>query len=278
MWNEAKRFLERCRLRYATDTVDGKTGHLKAYHRWLSESGLDYVTIDKSGIERFLLQQNWCRDRKKDLLCTLRQFYTFCALSNPAEGIYFAVDKSQKLPKLPAKGRIQRIIEKIDGCDEELITRNRLLVELAYGSGLRRKELCLLNVEDIDLAGRCAHVTGKGSKPRVVPLTERAILLLRQYLCERRHRRAKGPLFQNYWYGSRIKPRSLSKIFKTATGHNTHSFRHACATHMLGNGCNLRYIQELLGHTKLSTTQVYTHIDRSKLARVIARTHPRGKH
>ncbi|MBD3322858.1 MAG: tyrosine-type recombinase/integrase [Chitinivibrionales bacterium] len=134
----------------------------------LSENALDYVSIDKTGIERFLLQQNWCRDRKKDLFCTLRQFYTFCALPSPAGGIYFAVDKSQKLPKLPARGRILRIIEKIDGCDDELITRNRLLVELAYGSGLRRKELCLLNVEDIDLAGRCAHVSGKGSKPRVV--------------------------------------------------------------------------------------------------------------
>jgi site-specific recombinase XerD len=73
-----------------------------------------------------------------------------------------------------------------------------------------------------------------------------------------------------------MNPRSISVVFKEATGHNTHSFRHACATHMLENGCNLRYIQQLLGHAKISTTQIYTRIDRSKLARVVASTHPRA--
>lgn len=275
MWTEAENFLKRCRLRYAPDTVEGKANELKTFHRWLTDNKLDHYRIEQSDIQRFLLSLRWCRQSKCRVLHTLRQLYAFMGLPDPAPRLNLAPDKRRTLPRVPPKRTVERLVEHIAAPYPELTIRNRLMVELAYGSGLRRKELALLNVEDIDLSGRCVHVCGKGDKPRVVPLTTEGVRLMREYLADRRHHRSRGPLLQNYWYGTRMQPRSISHVFKRITGHNTHSFRHACATHMLENGCNLRHIQELLGHTKISTTQLYTRVDRSRLAAVLATTHPR---
>jgi integrase/recombinase XerC len=149
------------------------------------------------------------------------------------------------------------------------------MVELAYGSGMRRGEIVGLDVEDVDLSGHTACVMGKGRKRRVVPLTEKAVDLIRRYLASRHA--SRGPLILSMNTRRRIAIRHVSKLFKRLTGHNTHAYRHACATHLLQNGCNLRYIQQLLGHVKCSTTQIYTAVDRSRLAAVVAANHPRAE-
>jgi integrase/recombinase XerC len=169
---------------------------------------------------------------------------------------------------------VAAIIAGVPDLDTEISLRNRLMIELAYGSGLRRCEIVGLDIEDIDLAGKTARVTGKGRKVRIVPLTEKSIELLRRYLSLRHA--SRGPLIISMNTGRRLAIRHVSKLFKRLTGHNTHRFRHACATHLLQNGCNLRYIQQLLGHVKCSTTEIYTAVDRSRLSAIVAANHPRA--
>ncbi len=276
MRDEIERFIEQCKLRYAASTVETIVAIFKRYGEWLSETKIDYLHVNRCQIERFLLAQRWSQGRRRRALYLLRQYYAFIELPDPAKGLHIPPDKAVKLPKLPPKRSVKQLIDKIDGHTDEITLRNRLIIELAYGSGLRRTELVLLNVEDIDLAGRSVRIKGKGDKVRMAPLTAKAASLIEQYLSKRRYNQAHGPLLQNYWYGTRIKPRSVGLLVKRITGHNTHSFRHACATHMLQNGCNLRYIQALLGHTRLTTTQLYTQIDKRHLKRTLHRYHPRA--
>ena len=183
--------------------------------------------------------------------------------------------RRRRLPKtVPSQNAVQAIIANLPDYDSEITLRNRLMVELAYGSGLRRGEIVGLDIEDVDLASRTACVTGKGRKRRMVPFTEKAVQLIRRYI-EIRHA-AHGPLITSTQTHRRIAIRHVSKIFKRLTGYNAHRFRHACATHLLQNGCNLRYIQQLLGHVKLTTTVIYTAVDKTKLAAVVAANHPRS--
>lgn len=181
----------------------------------------------------------------------------------------------RRLPKnIPSQRAVAAIIANVPDGDTQISLRNRLMIELAYGSGMRRGEIVGLDVEDLDLTGKTARVTGKGRKVRIVPLTEKSVDLLRRYL--RLCHAKRGPLIISMNTGRRLAIRHVSKLFKRLTGHNTHRFRHACATHLLQNGCNLRHIQALLGHTNLSTTEIYTAVDKTRLAQVVAANHPRA--
>jgi integrase/recombinase XerC len=158
--------------------------------------------------------------------------------------------------------------------------RDRALLELLYASGLRVAEGCGLDVDDLDEARRTVRVLGKGDKERVVPVGETALEALGAYL-ELRGRR-RGPLFLNA-RGGRLTARSAHRIVRArarAAGIGQrvtpHTLRHSFATHMLGAGADLRLIQELLGHRRLSTTQRYTHVSPEHLMRVYDAAHPRA--
>jgi integrase/recombinase XerC len=158
--------------------------------------------------------------------------------------------------------------------------RDRALLELFYASGLRVAEGCGLDVDDLDEARRTVRVLGKGDKERVVPVGETALEALGAYL-ELRGRR-RGPLFLNA-RGGRLTARSAHRIVRArarAAGIGQrvtpHTLRHSFATHMLGAGADLRLIQELLGHRRLSTTQRYTHVSPEHLMRVYDAAHPRA--
>lgn len=277
MWTEAERYLAHCRLSLASLTVKDRRKMLCYYSAWLDKKRLHYRDVTSSQSKAFMNRKRWGGSHFNKMRRTLVEFYAFIGGPNPFEGTPCRKKGAPKLPRLPPRCSIPEMIEKITHECEELRLRNRLLIELAYGSGLRRSELSSLNVEDVDLTQRTAHVLGKGNKRRVVPLTARSVELMCRYLSERQHRRMRGPLLHSYRKGKRIPPDVIGLLFKELTGYNTHSFRHACATHMLQSGCNIRYIQELLGHCHLSTTQIYTHIDRSHLAKVVTNTHPRAK-
>lgn len=159
-------------------------------------------------------------------------------------------------------------------------TRDRALIELLYASGLRVAEGCGLDVDDLDEARRTVRVVGKGDKERVVPVGETALEALAAYLAMRGRRR--GPLFVNA-RGGRLTPRSAHRIVKRLARRaglsqrvTPHTLRHSFATHMLGEGADLRLIQELLGHSRLSTTQRYTHVSPEHLMRVYDAAHPRA--
>ena len=158
--------------------------------------------------------------------------------------------------------------------------RDRALLELLYASGLRVAEGCGLDLDDLDEARRTVRVLGKGDRERVVPVGETALAALAEYL-ERRGRR-RGPLFLNA-RGGRLTTRSAHRIVRARAREagigqrvTPHTLRHSFATHMLGAGADLRLIQELLGHRRLSTTQRYTHVSPEHLMRVYDAAHPRA--
>jgi integrase/recombinase XerC len=159
--------------------------------------------------------------------------------------------------------------------------RDRAVLELLYASGLRVSELAGLDLDDVDLGQRTVRVLGKGTKERVVPFGARAATALDTYLGQRGH--GAGPLFVGR-RGRRLGVRSIFDVVRRqarATGITRrvtpHTLRHSFATHLLDRGADLRMIQELLGHSRLSTTQRYTHVSTTQLMRVYDRAHPRAR-
>jgi site-specific recombinase XerD len=164
--------------------------------------------------------------------------------------------------------------------------RNRALIEFIYSTGCRVSEVSGLNVEDVDLLGETARVTGKGSVERIVPVGRKAAIELHKYLQVREETNwglGTEALFVTV-SGKRISSRSIRRVVKKAAlkgGVNKniapHTFRHSFATHMLEAGCNLRTVQEMLGHKRLQTTERYTHLSRNALKEAYLKFHPKSR-
>jgi integrase/recombinase XerC len=184
--------------------------------------------------------------------------------------------------------------------DGPLGRRDRAILELFYASGLRLSELVGLDLDDVNLSARMVRVLGKGGKPRLVPFNSSTATAIRAYLKDRerlvsgvhlqsdryrylpRQRDARQPLFVNY-RGTRLTVRSVDRLVRkyatttgTRMGISPHALRHSFATHLLQRGADLRSIQELLGHVRLSTTQRYTHVNAAQLLAVYQKSHPRA--
>ena len=181
--------------------------------------------------------------------------------------------RPRRLPDAPDAAEIERMLEALEG-DGPVPLRNRALVELVYSAGLRSAEAVGLDLGDVDFEQELVHVRrAKGGKERVVPLGEEAALWLGRYLREARPALARGAndAFFLSARGRRLDTSTLRRIVP-----HPHRLRHAFATHLLDGGADLRTIQELLGHSSLSTTQVYSHVDPRHLRRVYDRAHPRS--
>ena len=169
------------------------------------------------------------------------------------------------------------------------LERDRAALELLYSTGLRVGELASLNVEDVDFWGGTLRVLGKGGRERVVPVGGKALDALKEALAKRGvdplarpDGRAARPLFLNR-RGGRLTSRALYDVVHSASqraglgaGIHPHTLRHSFATHLLNRGCDLRAVQEMLGHKNLSTTQIYTHLSKDQLKKVYDRSHPRA--
>jgi integrase/recombinase XerC len=240
---------------------------LRAYLAWLHGRGLA-----KSSIAR--------------KLATARSCFRFLARrgfvdANPARQV-----ASPKLPRrLPSFLPKDESKELLDAPleDSAAARRDRALLELLYASGLRVAECCGLDLEDLDRRHGTVRVLGKGGKERVVPVGEAALVALDAYLASP-DRRGGGPgsLFRNP-RGGRLTTRSVRSIVRRraraagiARRVTPHTLRHTFATHLLGEGADLRLIQELLGHSRLSTTQRYTHVSPEHLMKVYDAAHPRA--
>jgi integrase/recombinase XerC len=178
----------------------------------------------------------------------------------------------RRLPQAPKADELDGLLEAFDG-DEPLALRNRALVELVYSAGLRSREAIDLDLADVDFDQEAVHVRGKGGKERVVPFGEEAAHRLTIYLGEGRPKLARGAedaLFLSV-RGRRLDTSTLRRLLP-----HPHRLRHAFATHLIEGGADLRVIQELLGHSSLSTTQVYSHVDGRRLRRIYDRAHPRS--
>lgn len=225
-------------------------------------------------------------------LASIRAFYRFLVRekllpASPAKSV-----KSPKLPQtLPKVLPIEEVLAILDMPDTEKLLglRDRAILEVLYGGGLRISELCDLDLRSLDVGSRLVRVFGKGSKERLVPIHARAVAAVGAWL-ERRGellakvRKDQDPeaLFLNY-RGGRLTPRSIARhldgyVVACALLRKVspHSMRHSFATHLLGGGADVRSIQELLGHASLSTTQRYTHVSWDQLQAVYDRAHPRA--
>jgi site-specific recombinase XerD len=181
--------------------------------------------------------------------------------------------RGRRLPAAPRSADVERELLALEG-EGPLPLRNRALVELVYSAGLRSAEAVGLDLGDVDFEQELVHVRhGKGAKDRVVPLGEHAAHWLARYLREARPELARGAndaLFLST-RGRRLDTSTLRRIAP-----HPHRLRHAFATHLLEGGADLRTIQELLGHSSLSTTQIYSHVDARRLRRVYDSAHPRS--
>lgn len=190
----------------------------------------------------------------------------------------------RSLPRVMSAEQTNRLLDQIAEGDLRRAhpERDVAIFELLYGSGVRVSELVGLNLEDVDLSGRWLLVRGKGKKERQVPFPAKAAAALERYLGERRAAPGETAVFVNH-RGRRLSDRAvrrLVKLYATAFGFDPslhpHSFRHAFATHLLSDGADLRSIQELLGHARLSTTQKYTQVSLTQLMEVYDKAHPKA--
>jgi integrase/recombinase XerC len=200
-----------------------------------------------------------------------------------------------RMPAHLSELEITQLIEAVPD-DTSLARRDAAILELFYASGLRLSELCGLDVEDVNLPAKMVRVQGKGGKQRIVPFNSATAAALRVYLRDREalirrdgQERQKGPsrlsspLFVNF-RGGRLTVRSVDRLvrryvasFSERLGISPHALRHSFATHLLQRGADLRVIQELLGHARLSTTQRYTHVNAAQLLEVYKKAHPRAR-
>ena len=205
-----------------------------------------------------------------------------------------APKREQKVPAHLSVDEMAQLLEAPDA-STPLGRRDRAILELFYASGIRLSELVALDLEDVDLAGRMVRVMGKGRKERIVPFNPKAAAALRAWLKDGVALRANAksqipssksqaePLFVNA-RGGRLTGRSVQRLVSryvrscsTRFGISPHALRHSFATHLLQAGADLRAIQELLGHVRLSTTQRYTHVNVAQLLDVYRKAHPRAR-
>jgi integrase/recombinase XerD len=193
--------------------------------------------------------------------------------------------RSRKLPQVLTRGEVERLLSQPRGTDPQAL-RDRALLEVMYACGLRASEAIGLELNDVDVEERVLRARGKGSKERVVPIGQAALKALIAYLKRGRHElgkeRAEPFVFLNF-RGGQLTRQGLYKIVRrhaTTAGladrMSPHTLRHTFATHLLAGGCDLRSVQEMLGHADVSTTQLYTHLSSDRLKDVYFKAHPRA--
>jgi len=275
-------------------TVRNYSTYLLEFFNFIREKGVSSLEeVDRHTLRDYLFRLTEKGLNKRSLalkLSAIRSFYRYLMReeilsSNPLEGV-----SSPKLDKrLPSFLSIEEVIRLLDAPD--LATpqglRDRALMELIYASGLRVSEVTGLNLEQVDFDSREIRVWGKGSKERVVLMGKPAVNALTSYLNEGRVKllgeKKSGALFITQ-KGERLIERRVQKIIeeyakRAGIGKRVfpHMLRHTFATHLLDGGADLRVVQELLGHSSLSSTQIYTHVTKSQAKKIYLKAHPMAK-
>jgi len=218
-------------------------------------------------------------------LAAWRSFSRFCIRRGVIEADPTRAMTRPKLPRrlprtLPAE-RLGGALDAIAG-DDPVSLRDRALLELTYSSGLRLAELVGLDVRDLDVTARLVRVRGKGRRERVVPAGDAALTAVRRYLAVRPEADRSGALFRNA-RGGRLSGRTVQRVVQRRLGEaagglgvSPHALRHSFASHLLDRGADLRAIQELLFFNDTATTEIYTHVSRSRLRKAYHQAHPRA--
>jgi len=261
----------------AASTRRAYASDLRELHGWLERRGTGVEEIDVRVLVDYAAELGRARNglapatiaRK---LAAVRSFLRFTLGPTRVPDASLGPRRPQRLPEAPKRGEIESILDSLDG-DGALCLRNRACVELVYSAGLRSAEAVGLDLGDVDFEQEHVRVRGKGGKERVVPLGEEAAHLVARYLRDARPelaREANDALFLSV-RGRRLDTSTLRRLLP-----HPHRLRHSFATHLLEGGADLRTIQELLGHSSLSTTQVYSHVDAKRLRKVYDFSHPRS--
>jgi integrase/recombinase XerC/integrase/recombinase XerD len=262
---------------------------------WAAARGLEPTQIDLRALRRHAAERSQGGDSPATVarkLAAQRQFFGVLREhgrvdQNPAE-LISAPKRGQRLPKTLDARTVSRLLDRIPA-STPLELRDRAMFELAYASGLRAEELVTLDVASIDFDAEEVRIEGKGSKTRVVPIGEQATRSLDDYLRRGRptlvtavERDGDGALFLSKT-GRRLSTSDVRRRLKVWTRKlglqgsiSPHALRHSFATHLLDGGADLRVIQELLGHSSISTTQIYTRVESTRLKRAYAQAHPRA--
>ncbi len=268
---------------------------LEYFFSFLSDSGRKLEDFSYDDVKDFILFLKKSRsDRSINrALSSLRGFFKFlireeCLSHNPLElTAQLKIDK--ELPIVLDVDQIEELIDLALNSPKKFRYRNASMVELLFSSGLRISELCNLELGDINFMARFLRIQGKGGKERVVPFGKRAEKLLLKYIEDERVsilsklQKEVSFVFINF-RGEAISRQGAWKVIKTLfkqaglylPGKGPHILRHSFATELLSSGADLRIVQELLGHASLSTTQIYTHIQKKKIKDVYLKFHPRA--
>jgi site-specific recombinase XerD len=274
----ADRFLASPKLSEATRRAYG--GDVGEFCGWLEDRGTNLDGVDVRVLADYVSWLGGARRGRKlapstisRKLAAVRAFLRHALGPERVPDARLGPRRARRLPDAPAAADVERMLESLEG-EGPIALRNRALVELVYSAGLRSAEAVGLDLGDVDFEQERVHVRrAKGGKERVVPLGEEASAWLARYLREARPELARGAndAFFLSARGRRLDTSTLRRIVP-----HPHRLRHAFATHLLDGGADLRTIQELLGHSSLSTTQIYSHVDPRHLRRVYDRSHPRS--
>jgi site-specific recombinase XerD len=255
---------------------------LEEFAAWLGKRGLDLESFDARAFSEFASELGADRPgrspRKLSETTLARKLAAVRSLLRATLGparvpeLTLSGRRRRRLPHAPPPEETDALLAALEG-DSPLALRNRALFELVYSAGLRAQEAVDLRLGDVDFEQEALVVRGKGGKERAVPLGEEAAYRIRLYLEHGRSRLARGAV-DVLFLSTRGRPLDTSTLRRLLP--NPHSLRHAFATHLLEGGADLRTIQELLGHSSLSTTQIYSHVDSKRLRRVYDRAHPRA--
>ena len=306
MKEQLEDFLEHLRLNEnaSLNTVRAYESDLTQFLRFLAgpKRASSAGSFDHHHIREFmsdLSRRGNSRASAARKLAAIRTFGKYLRREGVLEGDPAALvgtpKREQRLPAHLGEAEMARLLETPDG-STPLGRRDRAILELFYASGLRLSELVGLDMDDMNLSGRVVRVLGKGGKQRLVPFNRSAEAAIRTWLKDWETLRAQAavavarvgkkkprePLFLNY-QGTRISTRSVDRLVRryvtacsTRFGISPHALRHSFATHLLERGADLRAIQELLGHSRLSTTQRYTHVNAAQLLEAYRKAHPKA--
>lgn len=266
--------------KYSPNTIESYRRDLEHYYQYHKEHGIPLQRIKKEDIKQYLKELKNAKMSDKSIsrnISSIRTFYKFLLVEkiitrNPIELIELPKTK-KSLPNVLSIEEVDKLLD-ITVVDP-FSSRNKAMLELMYASGLRVSELINLKVKDIDLEEALVKTMGKGNKERVIPIGDYALHAIENYLTYDREqllkRRINDYLFLNN-HGNALTRQGFFKILKKLakekeieTNFSPHTLRHSFATHLLNGGADLRSIQELLGHSDISTTQIYTHVSNELL-------------
>jgi len=276
----------------SNNTVEGYLADIRQFFAFISSFQITTVEVNRDTMQRYIHMLKKKGISAKSIgrkISSLRSFYSFMLREqyvelNPVSGIH-SPKMGRLLPHFLTPQEMELLLTMPDTANV-LGLRDACILELMYSGGLRVSELINMDVRNVNFDQGFIRVMGKGSKERIVPLGDMAIVLLQKYLYQARSvldsglsrslflsRRGKLLSRQSIW-GMIKKYGKLAGIKKNIS---PHTLRHSFATHMLENGADLRSVQEMLGHADISTTQIYTHVSKQHIRDVFDKTHPRSK-